>query len=786
MLGLGIGASATVHALVHGVVLRPLPYRDAERLVWLDHTAPGYGFDRGIGITAWLYVRYSEASRLLEGVALAQSRETTLADGIESPERFRHAAITSSAADVFGVGPELGRWFREGDAPAVVLSHGLWQRRWGGDRGVIGRVLRLGGVEHEVIGVMPVEFAFPDAATELWTGGEFTITHPDGGFNYVAVGRITEAATIEGLGFELQALIEGAPAEYGDHLGIARRVQEGRIQARPVGLRAHVAGDLRATLWLLLGAVVLVLVAAWANVANLFIVRSDARRREVAVRRAMGAGRSAIARLFLAEGVILSVWAWLGGVALAGVAARLIVRYSPMRLPRATEIGVDLHIVSMGLLVSVGVGVALTVIPLLGRERESEVLREWSRGATAGQGRLRLRSVLMAGQVALALMLVAGAGLLVRSWLHVRAASPGFYADDALFLDVGLSPVDYATREEAAIFHEQLAGRIRALPAVRGVSYATCLPLDGYCWGEQVAPDAASAAAGVAPVVVSMRRVSPGFFSALELPLVDGRAFTDAERAARADVVVLSEETAKRLFPDGSPVGRRVAPGDGGPDAQWYTVIGVAADAATVSVMEQVPELVFYLPIRDSGDAGVTIHSMSCAVRTSGDPLAVLPGIRSIVGDLDPDLALANVRTLDAVLADDRAAVSFTTVLLLVAAVVGLMLGALGIYAVVSWVVGRRTAEIGLRLALGARATDVLRIVFRQAGIATAAGLIAGIFAGAVLARLLTSMLHGVRALDGAVFASASLVLILVAAGAAAVPASRAWRLRPVDALRSE
>jgi predicted permease len=773
-----------VYALIHRVLLRPLPYADPGRLVWLDHVAPGFGFDDGIGMTPWLYVRYDEASDLLDGIALAQWGRATLTDGTEAPERVARGTATASTAAVLGVGPVAGRWFEPDESGAVVLSHGLWQRRYGGDTRVIGRIVRLDGVEREIIGIMPATFRFPEAGTEVWTNQEYTIAYPDGGFNYVAVGRMSDGVTLTALQTELQALIQTAAAEYGDHRGIHERVTQGRIEARPLGFRDHVAGDIRSTLWMLLGAVGLVLAAAWANVANLFVVRSESRGREVAVRRAMGAGRSQIARLFVAEGFLLSIAAWLLAIGIATVAIRVIVHYSPLDLPRASEISMDGHIVLLTLITAILAGLGLTIIPLLSGGGDAAALRDGSRSATASRGRLRLRSALMAAQVALAVMLVAGAGLLVRSWQHVRAADPGFAARSVLFFDVGLTPADHPTRESAASFHERMRDRLEGLPRVRTASFATCLPLHGYCWGDSVVPD--SDPGGTSPVIVSMRRVSTAFFETLELPLTQGRAFTDADVAARSNVVVLSEATARRLFPEGNAVGRRVALGGGAAEGQQYTVIGIARDAATESVVETESELVFYMPMRDAQDGSVSIHYVSFLVATEGDPSSLLPGIRALVQELDPNLAIANIRTLESVLAGDRASIAFTTVLLLVAALVALVLGAFGIYAVVAWVVGRRTAEIGLRLALGARAPDVMVIVFRQAGNATAIGLLVGLLSAALLARVLSSLLFGVEPIDATVFGLAAFVLVIVAASAAAVPARRAWRLRPSEALRVE
>jgi putative ABC transport system permease protein len=786
MLALGIGATASVYTLLHRVALRPLPYADSERLVYLDHGAPGMGFDRDVGITTWLYVRYGEAARLLEDVGLVRIDGVSLVDPSGPPERVRYAEATASLARVLATPPLLGRWFTPDDAPSVVLSHSLWQRRWGGDPGVIGRSLRLLGGQYEVIGVMPREFTFPDESVELWTGKEFTITHPDGGFNYEAVGRLAPGANIDELRAELQSLVETSPEAFGNQPHVARRVRDGRVRALPISLKDRVIGDLSGTLWMLLGAVALMLLTTWANVANLFLVRSDARRREVAVRRALGAGRDAIARFFLAEGVLLAVAGWISGIAIAYAAIRLILRFAPVALPRAHEISIDANVLIVSGLLSLVAGIALTAIPLLrGDASSAGALRDGGRNATAGRARLRLRAALMAGQVALALMLLAGAGLLVRSYAHVRQTSPGFAERNVLFF--GILRPDNADRTHRAseAFHIGLANRVAALPGVQTVGLTTCVPLDGYCWGESVIREDGESEAAL---VVSMRRVSASYFGALQVPIIAGRPFVPEDEARVADVVVLSNAVAQRLFPGEDPVGRRIAPGGSRANAQWFTVVGVAGDIATRSVMEGTPELVFYLPITDSrpGEGPVWIGHMNYAVRTEADPATLIPMVHAAVSEMHPDVPLARVRTIEQMLAADRAQIAFTAALLLLAAFVSLVLGAIGIYAVFSYVVGRRTAEIGLRLALGASARDVLGIILRQAGGVTLVGVVVGLVSAALLTRLLSSLLFGVQPLDAGVFAVATGLLLLVAFGAAALPARRAWRLRPVDALRVE
>jgi putative ABC transport system permease protein len=784
MLGLGLGASAAVFTLLNAVVLRPLPYPESDRLVWLEHGAPGFGLDHGVGITTWLYVHYDQSSRLLDGIAIAQRNGGTLTEADGPAELLRTAAATAGSAAVLGVPPALGRWFREDDRNTVVLSWNLWQRRFGGDPGVIGRTLRMDGVDREVVGVMPQRFAFPDENTAIWTPVEYTATHQDGGFNYVAVGRTTAGVTMAGLRDELQSLIERAPEAFGNQPHVARRVREGRIQATPITLHEHVVGDLRATLWMLMGAVLLVLLTAWANVANLFVVRSDTRRREVAVRRALGAGRGEIGRFFLAEGLLIALAGGAVGTLLAAAAVRVITALPNVDLPRADAIAFDAGGLLLALVLSLVAGLGLATIPLVqGGAYAAGVLREESRSSTAGRARLRFRAVLMAGQVALAMMLIAAAGLLLRSHANARSANPGFAARDVLFFDIALPFQSYPERDAATVFYQRVLDRVSGLPSVEGAAMATCVPMDGYCWGESMLAEHSDPVAADGGPVVSLRRVSPGYFGALDLPVLAGRTFLPDD--ARDDVVVLGREAARRLFPDGEAVGRRVTPGSGDAEGQWFTVVGVVADVATRSVMEASPEPAVYLPIRDTRDATVTLHRMIYIVRTAGNPGGLVPAVRAAVRELDAEVAVARARTLRDVLAADRAIISFGTMLLVIAGGVALVLGALGIYAVFSYVVGRRTTEIGVRLALGASAADVAGLVLRQAAIVTAVGAVVGLMGAAALTRTLSSLLFGVRPLDALVFMVSTVLLLVVALAAAAIPARRAWRLRPVEALRS-
>lgn len=794
MLALGLGATAAVYTLVHRILLRPLPYEAADRLVWLDHSAPGLGLDRGIGTTVWLALRYAEASRQLEDLAIARMTGTTLTSAAGDAERVSRADVSPGMGRLLGRTPRLGRWFGPSERGVVVLSDGLWQRRWGGDPAVIGRHITLEGVEHEIIGVMPPGFAVPSPTVDVWVGFDYGPDYADQGFNAVAVGRLAPGATLEGLREELATLVAGSPAALGGNAAVTYLVEEGRIQPRPVALIDHVTADVRASLWLLLAAVGLVLLTAWANVANLFLVRTDARRREVAVRRALGANRSSLARFFLAEGMLLSLTGWIAGLALAWIAVRVAVVRTPVELPRSAEIALDARVVLTSLALALLAGLGLTLIPLLQRqESPAPVLRDGGRGMTAGAARLRLRTLLLGIQVALALALLASAGLLVRSHAAIRAASPGFAARDVLLFDVGLPVTAYRSRAEADAFWAGVRERIAALPGVRAVAVASCPPLRGFCWGESARRADAPSATPDGNLTMQMKRVSAEFFDVLQLPLVFGRAFD-----ATGDVAVLSVEAARRIFGTDDPIGRRIVPGwdaDEGPRAgggvdrgrrPGYTVVGVVADAATTRVTEASPDPVVYLPLRDAGDGGVSIHDMTVLVRTDGDPAALVPAVRSMVAELDPRLPLSRVRTLEEMLAADRAPVTFATVLLSTAGIVALLLGALGIHAVFSWVVGRRTSEIAVRRALGASARDILAILFRQTVPAALIGLVAGTVAAIALGRVFASLLYRVDPLDAGVLAGSAAVLLLIAVAAAAGPARRAWKLRPIDALRAE
>jgi predicted permease len=488
-LALGMAANSTIFTVLNRVILRPLPYPESERLLWVDHVAPGLDLPGSLGVSQGLYRYYRERVRTFEQLALFRRDEWTLT-GEGSPQRLIGLVTTASLGEALRTPPIMGRWFTEEEAqdraPVVVLTHALWSTAFGSDPGIIGRSVLLDGASRQVIGVLPRDFAFPDPAIRLYAPERLDEQQSQrvGGFNYQSVARLAPGATVEGLKREMDALIAGLKEAFRDDPVAQQALDAARLAGMPQPLKERITGSVQRTLWILLGMVGLVLLIACANVANLFLVRSEARQREVAVRRALGAGRGGILRFFLAESVLLSAMGGALGLALAVVGVTLLVRFGPTNLPRLYEVAVDPGTVAWTALLALLASGAFAVIPMLrGRVALASTLREGGRGSTVGRARFRARNALMAGQVALALVLLVASGLMVRSYLHLRGVNPGFAAANILTFHVALTQTEYATRAAALEFHEPLLERLRALPGVQSASSVSCLPLAGGCWG---------------------------------------------------------------------------------------------------------------------------------------------------------------------------------------------------------------------------------------------------------------------------------------------------------------
>jgi predicted permease len=602
-LALGIAAATSVFTLVHGVVLSPLPYPDSDRIVQVDYAATKLGMPRGLGVTYGFYRFYRKHAPSAAAMAMYDGTDLTLT-GRGEPVRLDGVRATPSLAAVLGVAPRLGRWFtdeegREGAAPVVVLSDRIWRERFGAAPAVLGERADLGGVPYQVVGVMGPGFAFPSEETAFWVPRAVPATGV-GGFNEKAVARLAPGARPADLEREMTSLVPLLRETTDDPGRIAAYLDEAGVVPRIMALKEEVVGEVRSTLWILLGTVGLVLAIAVANVTNLFLVRAEEAGRETAVRTALGAGGARVVRGFLAESTMLAVVAGALGTAGAAAAVRVLRLRAPVDIPRLSEVHLDAT--AAGVAVAITLAAALLVGLGAALRRRGALAAELKAGggrATAGRRLLRGRNVLVAAQVALALVLLIGSGLLLRSFAGLRAVDLGFGQRRALVFDLGLPGSRYPDRAAARSFHDRLLARLRALPGVgSAAAVGPCLPLSGFlCWGETLEAEGAPTPKGQSPPVLGTRVVTTGYFQTLGIP-VRGRRFTAADETTGAPAAILSESAARAYFGKGDPIGRRIR---FGADEPWHTVVGVAGDVRARVASDDFERLLY---LRDRRAAG--------------------------------------------------------------------------------------------------------------------------------------------------------------------------------------
>ena len=792
-LALAVGAISAIFTVADAVVLSPLPYPDSNRLVWLEHGSQVLDRETGLTMTAGFYVQYREGASLLESIAIHQATALNLTGDGGEPERVSALRATPSLTDVLGVPPRLGRWFTEqegelGAPPVAVLSEGFWQRRYGGDPGVLGRTITLSDRTYEIVGVMPAGFTYPEwTHPDLWVVLQLGDSNIQvSGFNYGGVARLRAEATLDDLAAELDGLIGRLPERFpADAFGVPF-IEEARPYSVPQRLKEAVVGPVGRTLWILLGAAAVVLLIACANVANLLLVRSEGRQREMAVRRALGAGRAEVPAVVLTESVLLALVGGAAGLALAFGGVRLLMTFGPQNLPRLEEVGIDATVAAFTAALSLVAGLACGSVPFVRRAPMSYGLHESGRRSTATRQGMRARHVLMGAQVALSLLLLVAAGLMARSFQHLLEADPGFSGESVLAVGVAL-PFSRYGNEEATSFHHRLLERVRAMPGFSSASATTCPPLAGGCWWDTVLVEGRVRAEGEIPPSVSRQRIADDYFETMGMPPLAGRVFEPSDHARPTRVVVVDERFAALYFPGEDPIGQRVWPGFLESTAEWYEVVGVVPHVVTTSLAspERRPQL--YLPLTSHSTEGMpSPHGVHLLARTSTPPLDLVGAVRAAVAELDPGIPLGRITTLEEILERDRGPMAFTMVLILIAGLSALTLGLVGVYGVIAFGVSQRTGEIGIRLAMGARPADVARLVLRQGGVVAALGVVVGLGVALAASGLLESMLFDVSPTDPATYAAVALGLFLVSLAACWVPARRASRLDPVEALRNE
>ena len=789
-LAIGIGANVAIFTVVNAVLLRPLPMPDSERLVLLRHAAPGLTQLDELPLSDALYFFYAAESRTLDGVAAFQPLQASFT-GADNPQRVQAASVTASFFDVMRTPPQLGRTFmpdddRPGAAPVIVLSDGLWRARFGSDPGVIGRMADIDGARVEVVGVMPPGFSFSQPEAELWRPLQLDRDNTQlGAFGIAGVARLADGTTLEQAQSELATMLSNLVEVFPDEAAAPVLAAAG---FRPLVDRARevVVGDIEATLWILLGAVGFLLLIACANVANLLLVRSEARRGEAAIRAALGSSRGRLAGAALVESVVLGVAGGIAALPLALLAVRLVVRFGPQALPRLDEISADAAVLAFGLAVSIVAGLLFGVLPALRASAAGATghMTAGARGASAGRERQLARRGLVVVQIALALTLLVGSGLAVRSFGRLAAVDPGFDPVDVLTFGLALPERDYDADARLG-FHRQLVERLRALPGAVDAAAASTIPLGGAVTGSGYSIEGRPLDDGEVPPVFMSKFVSPEYFDTLRIELAEGRRFDRLDGERGDSVVVVSQAVADAYWPGESALGRGIRAGAPPEEGQeWSRVVGVVGAVHETTLHEDPLPMVYYPLPGTAGDAG-TPATMRYAVRAR-NAAGLGAAVREVVRGLDPTLPIADVETLETLVGRARAERAFVMVLLLIAAGLALLLGSVGLYGVVSYTVAQRRREIAIRMAVGARAADVGRLVLTEAGSLALVGAALGIGAAVALTRRLQAVLFETSPLDPAVFLGVSTILIAVCLLASWLPARRAARIDPMNALRVE
>jgi putative ABC transport system permease protein len=801
-LGLGMGASASIYTLIQRVVLDPLPYPSAERLVRLKNPVPAVGKETEWDMAFAQFYHYQRASAIEKIGVYEQDGVNVATDG--DPWRAHLAVITVSMQDLIGARPARGRLLDPRDdvphAPDVaVLSYATWQARFGGDESIVGRIIKLNDEPAEVVGVMapgielPPERGNPLAVrTDLWVAHKL---NPAGPFynnhTHPMIARLAPSATVEAAQMQIDKLLLDLPAAYPQAYG-NDGVGRGKFYTVLYPLKPYVLGDVARSLWILFGAVALVLVIACANVGNLLLVRLEARRREFAVRSALGATPGDLARGAFSEGLVLAFASAALALLLSVASTRWLVWRAPAGVPRLDAVAVDGHVVVFTLALSLAIAAGFALVPLLQRRGAGGIaaLGDGGRSATTGVERQRLRGALVVTQMALALMLVVGSGLLLESFRRLRAVDPGIDASGVLTLQWFLPYQRYDSLTKIWRFDDAVLSRVRSLPGVTAAGLSDQLPfVAGFGCTVQGFEDRA--------VYERLRQqhqttcagqgfAAPGFFEALKVPLVAGRYFTREDNdAPQRGAVVVTRAFAERFWPGQNPIGQGVNP-NGWNKPPFYHVVGVVGDLHGTE-LDGPPAIGIYYPVVPMIGRFWDASSATLVVRTArGRPLDFVPAIRRAVNEVDPTIPVANAQAMEAIVDRSMARLSFTMTLLGIAGAVALALAAIGLYGLVAYIVARRTNEIGVRIALGARTRQVEGMVVRGALRLAAIGLLIGTVGAATSARVLSGLLYSVAVWDPTAYLAAIGVLTAAAGVAAWIPARRAARVDPAVALRAE
>jgi putative ABC transport system permease protein len=773
VVAIGVGANTAAFSVADHVLLRPLPFPESGRLVKLWSRVPGY--DR-MEVSPAVFRDWREGTTAVAAIGAFHGIAVNLT-GDGTPERLEAAAVTDDLLPLLRVPPAVGRLFTaadmgEGAGGTVVLSHGLWRRRFGGDPAILGRRVLLDGLPYDVIGVMPPGFQFPRQDIALWTPLRLDAeAYEDRNNNYLQVlGRLRPGATLAAVGAELAVVSarqqRAFPAEHDDQ------------EATALLLRDEISAQTRLLLLALCGAALCTLLIACANLGSLLLARAIARRRELALRTALGAGRERLVRQLITESIALAALGGLLGLAVARAALPLLGRLVPPTLPGAAEPALDLRVLLFAALVTGLTGLGFGVWPALraGRDTGFESLRE----GVGGGGRQRLRGALVVTEVAASVVLLVSAGLLLRALWRIQAVDPGFRTEGVVTLRTALPIPKYERTARRLAFYDRVLADVRALPGVHAAGYASFLPMamSGGIWPVGLKGASETPRENL---VASLRYVTPGYFGALSIPFRGGRNLEDRDTGEAPAVAVVSESFALRYWPGADPIGRSFTFA-----FQERTVVGIVGDVR-VRGPERISEPQVYLPAGQVPDGGIILYTpKDLVVRASGDPLALLPALRDIVARADPEQPISNVRLMEEVVAEQTASRAVQARLLGALAAIAMLLAGVGIHGLLSFSVSARAREIGLRMALGARRADVLRLVLGQGLVLALLGVVPGALLAYAGGRAMQALLASIRPGDAATFAGVVTLCLGMAVAGSLTPALRAVRVDPMTALRAD
>jgi len=786
VLALGIGANTAIFSVVNAVLLRPLPFQDSERLVQVWHVPPPKSLP---GMTLFSvspanYLDWEKQNHVFQDMAIYRDLSYNLTAKGE-PESVSAIGVSSEFFSVLKVQPILGRIFlpeenQSGGGHVAVLSQSFWQTHFASDRNIIGRNISLDNQSYDIVGVIPSKSVFPTSSDpksqpQLWTPLAWTDAERAvrGNHNYLVIARLKPAADVEQAGAEMNTISTLLEQQYPD--------DDKGWGAKVVPLRDQLVGDVRPALLVLLGAVGFVLLIACANVANLVLVKTLARQKEIAIRTALGASSVRVVRQILSETLLLALTGGVLGLLFAHFGVKLIVAFLAQSLPRSTDITVDGWVLGFTLVISLLTGVVAGLVPAVRASKSNlnDSLKQGLGRTDADSGGHRTRSVLVVSEVALSLVLLIGAGLMIRSLSRLRNVDPGLDSHNVLTMSLTLSPTKYEKPSQQAAFYDQLLQRVRGLPGVASAGAIDTLPLGDAGSTQPIAVEGHPALAMSEQPEVAVRSVEPGFIEAMRIPLLQGRALSSGDVADRPAVIMISESMAKRFWPGENPIGKRLK-------MSFFPekpreVVGVVGDVKLLGLNRREPVATLYLPLPQQ-----PMPFMSLVVRTSSAPTSLISAISNAVHEVDREQPVLDVITMDDILANSLSPQRFNVLLLSAFSGLALLLAAIGIYSVLAYSVRRRMREIGVRMALGAQRGDILRMILGQGSRLALTGTGIGIAAALGLTRLIASQLFGVTATDPVTFLSVGALIVLVALAACYIPARRATQVDPMIALRYE